>query len=703
MSKLLFFTFPLTVILLASCTTQEPVIDNPFFTNYNTPFNAPPFDNIKSEHYLPAFEEAIRRNKEEINTIVNNPDEPSFENTIVAFDKTGQMLRAVSAVFGGLRSAETNDELQQIAQEITPMLSSHGDDIRFNQELFNRIKTVYDKRKELNLNKEDGRLLRKIYEDFARNGAALPEDKREELRKINEKKAMLSLKLNENLLNENNDFRLIIEDESDLVGLPENVILAAAEQAEKFDMKGKWVFTLAKPSWIPFLQFSQKRELREKLYNAYINRGNNNNEFDNKALFIELMQLRQEKAIMLGFENYAAYFTSIQMAKTPANVYSFLYEIWEPSLKRAKAERDAMQAIIDREKGGYKLESWDWWYYAEKLRKEKYDLNEDELKPYFTLENVKQGNFILTEKLFGLKYEKRPNVPVYHSEVETYEVFDKDGSSLGILYIDPHPRQGKRGGAWCGAYRAGSYDENGNRITPIVYIVMNFTRPSGDNPAMLSWDETRTYFHEFGHAIHNFFAMGKYNRTSRSVPRDFVELPSQILENWVGEPELLKEYALHYKTKEPIPDYLIEKIKNAEYFNQGFINTEYLAAAILDMDWHISAINSDTDVNEFEKKSLKKMGLIKEIIPRYRTTNFGHIFSPGYAAGYYVYRWAGVLDSDAFYAFKETDDLFNKEVADRFRKYILAENSIWEGMNAYKEFRGKEPSIEPFLVRSGLK
>jgi len=435
---------------------------------------------------------------------------------------------------------------------------------------------------------------------------------------------------------------------------------------------------------------------------GYVNRGDNDDENDNKELFIELMMLRQQMSEMLGYNNYAGYFTAIQMAENPQNVYDFLYRVWEPALARAKMEREEMQAIIDREGGDFDLEAWDWWYYAEKLRKEKYDLDDDEVKPFFTIDNVKKGSFMLANKLWGLTFEARPDVPVYHDEVEAYEVFDHDGSHLAVLFIDPHPRPGKRSGAWCGTYRSGGY-ENGEWVSPIVTIVMNFTRPSGDKPAMLSWDETTTYFHEFGHAVHNFFAKGRYRRTSRSVPRDFVELPSQILENWAGEPDLLRTYAIHYITGEIIPDELVARLQKSEHFNQGFIQTEYLAAAILDMDWHTSAITADTDVNAFERASMQRIGLIDEIVPRYRTTNFGHIFGSGYAAGYYVYRWAEVLDADAFQAFKETGDLFNRQLARNFRKYILANNALYEGMDAYVRFRGQEPDIEPFLRRSGLK
>ncbi len=686
--------------MMLGCTkTEKP---NPFFVEWDTPFGTPPFHLIEEGHYLPAYEEGILQHKAEIDAIINNTNEPDFENTIVAYDQAGELLSKVGAVFGGLRGANTSDSLQAIARITTPMLSAHYNSIRLNQDLFARIKSVYDNREAFNLDVEQMRVVEKIYKDFERGGAALPEEKREELKKINERMSMVSLLLNENLLKENNGYTLIIEDEADLIGLPEAVRIGAAEMAQKAGMEGKWMFNLSKPSWIPFLQFSERRDLREKLYTAYLMRGDNNNEYDNKELFLELMMLRQQMSKILGYDNYGQFFTADQMAETPDNVFNFLNKVWKPAIARAKQERADMQAIINKEGGKFKLESWDWWYYAEKVRKEKYDLDEDEIKPYLTLDNVREGIFYVTNKLYGLTFKKRTDIPVYHEEVEAFEVIDNDGSHLAVLLVDPHPRATKRGGAWCGTYRSGTY-KDGEKITPVVTIVLNFSRPVGDKPAMLSWDETETYFHEFGHALHNFFADGRYRRTSRSVPRDFVELPSQVMENWAGEPEVLKVYAKHYETGESIPDELIEKMQRSSKFNQGFATTEYVAASILDMDWHTSMITDDIDVNKFEKKSMDRIGLIPEIVPRYRTANFGHIFGGGYAAGYYVYLWAGQLDSDAFEAFKETGDLFNQELAAKFRKHILAENSMGEGMEQYIKFRGKAPSIDPLLRQRGLK
>lgn len=688
------------VSMMVSC--QQAKDQNPFLTEWDTPFGTPPFHLIQDEHYIPAYEEAIEQNNAEIETIVSNPDEPNFENTIVAYDKSGELMSKIGAVYGGLSSANTSDRMQEIARELTPKLAAHRNAIRFNQDLFNRIKVVYDKRESLNLDVEQMRVVEKIYNDFARNGAALPEEQRNELKKLNERMSMVSLHLNQNLLAENNGFKLILDNEADLIGLPGDVIAGAAQAAKSEGHEGKWLFDLSKPSWTPFLQFSERRDLREKIHTAYCMRGNNDNDFDNKKLFIELMMLRKQMSEILGYKNYAEYFISEQMAETPENVYSFLNTVWEPALKRAKEERADMQNIIDREGDSFNLKSWDWWYYAEKVRKDKYNLNEDEIKPYLAFDNVREGIFYVTNKLYGLTYKKNDDIPVYHPEVEAFEVIDNDGSHLAVLLIDPHPRATKKQGAWCGTYRSGSY-KDGEKITPVVTIVLNFSRPVGDKPALLSWDEAETFFHEFGHALHNFFADGHYNRTSRSVPRDYVELPSQIMENWAGEPEVLKVYAKHYETGEPITDALIEKMQSSGKFNQGFVTVEYVAASILDMDWHTANVTEATDVNEFEKNAMNSIGLISEIVPRYRTTNFGHVFGGGYAAGYYVYLWAGQLDADAFEAFKETGDLFNQELAAKFRKHCLSDNAMGEGMEQYIKFRGKAPSIDPLLRQRGLK
>ena len=703
MKKLTLFLI-LTSMVLSSCTNKGDVTnkENPFLAEFNTPFKVPPFDLIDTIHYIPAFKAGILQENEEIDAIINNPEEPNFKNTIVPFDQSGEILRKVG-VFYSLNAANTNPTLQKIARELTPIMSAHDNEIGLNQDLFRRIKAVYDKRETLGLDKEQMRVVEKYYRDFERNGAALPEEQREELKKINDHLSMLNLEFGENLLAETNDFKLVIENKDDLIGLPEGTISGAYENAKQNDMEGKWVFTLQKPSWIPFLTYSPKRELREKIYKAYYNRGDNNNENDNKAVVAEIVKLRDQRAKLLGFGNYAEYVIDNNMAKTPENVYDFLQKVWEPALEVSKKERAEMQKIIDTEGGNFKLQSWDWWYYAEKLRKQKYNLDEEELKPYFSLDNVREGIFYVANQLYGLQFEERNDIPVYNDEVKAYEVKEADGSHLSILYIDSYPRPGKRTGAWCGAMRSGAY-ENGEKIYPVVYIVTNFTRPTGDKPALLSFDETTTFFHEFGHALHNFFADGHYRRTSRDVPRDYVELPSQVMENWAGEPEVLKAYSKHYETGESIPDELIEKIQSSGHFNQGFATVEYVAASLLDLEWHTIENADNIDVNAFEKNAMDKKGLINEIIPRYRSPYFAHIFrSSGYASGYYVYLWAEVLDSDAFNAFKDSGDLFNQDLAAKFRKYCLAENGMGDGMEQYLKFRGKEPKIDALLEKRGLK
>lgn len=704
MKKLFIGALVLAVIFIA-CQNQkketEKDMKNPFFTEWTTPYGVPPFNEIRLEHYLPALQEGIKQHEAEIDAIVTNSEEPTFENTILALDKSGQLLDKVTGTFYPLNSANTNEEMQALAREISPLMTQHRDNIAMNPELFRRIKNVYEHRDELNLDKEQKRATEKYYEDFVRGGANLSTEDQTKLRELNEELSKLSLQFGENLLAETNrNFKLVIDNEADLAGLPDDVIARAAEDAKAAGEEGKWVFTLAKPSMIPFLQYAENRDLREKLYRGYFMRGDNDNEHDNKEIIKKIVKLRDERAELLGFNNHAEYVIDVNMAKTPEAVYEFLMQLWEPAMEMAKKDRDEMQAIIDSEGGNFKLASWDWWYYAEKLRNQKFDLDEAELKPYFSLDNAKKGLFYVVEKLYGLKLEPR-DWPTYHEEAEVYEVLEADGSKLGVMYLDFHPRDGKRVGAWSTQFRDATY-RNGERIPTIGTIVMNFTRPAGDTPALLSFEEVSTLFHEFGHALHGLFADGPYDRTSGSVPRDFVELPSQIMEHWAAEPEVLKVYARHYQTGEPIPDELIEKLEKSGTFNQGFETVEYVAAALLDMDYHTTANPNIDDVRAFEKASMDRIGLIPEILPRYRSTYFSHIFSGGYSAGYYVYYWAGVLDTDAFYAFKETGDIFNQEVAAKFRT-LLEKCGADDGMTVYKNFRGKEPSIEPYLEKKGLK
>jgi len=689
-------------VMLTACTKTQKT-DNPFFTEYSTPFQVPPFDKIDTTDYYPAFIEGMKQQEAEIKSIIENQQEATFENTILPFDKSGKLLRRVSKVFFNMQEAHTNEQIQNLAQTLSPLLSKHSDDIAMNAKLFTRIKTVYEKRKESNLDAQQIRLVEKYYRDFERQGANLPKEKQDQLRKVNEELSMLSIKFGDNLLAETNkNFKLVIDNKADLDGLPESSISAAAEAAEKDSLKGKWVFTLAKPSLIPFLQYASNRELREKIYRGYFMRGNNGNANDNKAIVADVVRLRAEKAKLLGFKNYAAYIIDDNMAKTPETVDAFLDKLMKASLPVAKAELAEMQKIADKEGAKFKLQSWDWWYYAEKLRKEKYNLDEKELKPYFSLENVRNGMFAVATKLYGITFTKITNLPVYQKDVETFEVKEADGSHLGIIYMDYYPRGDKSGGAWCTDFQSSGW-ENDKKVDAVISLVLNFTPPTGDMPALLNWDETTTMFHEFGHALHGLFTQGKYNRTAGNVPQDYVEMPSQVMENWAGEPEVLRMYAKHYKTGEVIPDELIHKIENSGLFNQGFETVEYIAASILDLDYHELAAPANVDVLGFEKEAMNKIGLIDEILPRYRSTYFAHIFNGGYAAGYYVYLWAAVLDADAFDYFKQSGNIFNPELAAKFRKNCLAESGDDEGMVQYKKFRGQEPSLDPLLKRRGLK
>jgi len=690
------------MLLFATLTAQGQEPSNPFFSVYSTPFQVPPFNLIAIEHYAPAFERGIEEQKKEIEAITSNPQAPNFENTILAFDKSGELLTKVSSVFYSLNSANTSPEMQKVARVISPLVTAHRDNINLNDKLFQRIKAVYTKRDSLKLDSLQKRTVEKYYNDFVRNGANLDEAAKARLREINQQLSELGLHFGENLLAETNkNFKLVIDNPADLDGLPKDIVDAAAITAKEFGLEGKWVFTLQKPSMIPFLQYAKNRNLREKLYTGYAMRCNNNDEFDNKSIMLQIVNLRAEKAKLLGYKTYADYSISNNMAKTPEAVYDFLNQVMEPALIAATRDRDDMQAIINREGGTFKLAPWDWWYYAEKLKKEKFNLDESELKPYFKLENVRDGMFYVANQLYGITFTRRTDLPIYHPDVEVFEVKNETGAHIGLLYLDYFPRAGKRVGAWCGRFRQQTY-ENGKRITPIVTMVTNFTPPTGKTPALLTWDEVTTLFHEFGHALHGLFTDGPYDRIAGSLPRDMVELPSQVMENWAGEPRVIKVYAKHYQNGSPMPEDLINRLKKSMTFNQGFETVEYIAASVLDLDWHSITEPQKVDVLQFENNSMKRIHLLDEIYPRYRTTYFNHIIG-GYAAGYYVYLWAAVLDTDAFNAFAETGDIFNHEVATRFRKHVLTEGGNDEGMIQYVKFRGKEPSVEPLLKKRGFK
>lgn len=688
------------LVAISSCTQQGD--QNPFFSEYKTPFETAPLCNIREEHYMPAFKEGIHRHKEEIKAIITNPEAPTFANTIEALEYSGDQLDKVNNVFYNLNAAHTNDQMQSIAREIAPLLSKHSDDINLNDTLFQRVKAVYEQKDKLSLSIEQKTLLENYYKDFIRSGANLSPNKKARMREINAELSVLSLKFGENILKEDNAFELVIENEDDLAGLPDNVIVSGGEAAKERGYEGKWVYTLHKPSMIPFLQYSEKRQLREKIFTAYVNRGNNNDEYDNKAIAAKIAALRAERAQLLGFTTHAHFILDKNMARSPENVYELLDKLWTPALKRAKAETRELQKMINREDNDFAMEPWDWWYYAEKLKKEKYDLDDEVLRPYFQLENVRQGAFDLATKLWDITFIERKDIPIYHEDVKVFEVKEADGSHIGILYSDYFPRASKRGGGWMNNYRD-QYVENGRNVTPIVTNVFNFSKPTGEKPSLLSLDQVTTLFHEFGHGLHGLLSKCTYPSVSGTeVARDFVELPSQIMENWALEPEVLKTYARHYETGEMIPDELIEKIKNAGLFNQGFKTVEYLAASYLDMDWHTLTTTREQDILEFEDHSMNRINLIPEIVVRYRTPYFRHIFAGGYSSGYYSYIWAEVLDADAFQAFKETN-LFDKKTAKAFRDNVLSKGGTEEPMVLYKRFRGAEPNIDALLERRGLK
>lgn len=698
MMKNLIFAAAMSCMVCA-CGQQAADTDNPFLTEFETPYGTPDFNRIKVEHYEPAFLKGIEQQNQEIKAIVENPEEPTFENTIVALDNSGEILARVSGVFFALTEADTNDELMALEGKIAPMLSEHSDNIFLNQDLYKRVAAVHAQEEagKITLTTEQHYLLDKYYKEFIRSGAGLDAQKQERLREINKQLSTLTIEFGNHVLADNNDYLLVVDKKEDLAGLPEAVIEGAAHEAKAHGKDGKWVFTLQESSRTPLLQYAQNRELRKNIYQAYTSLGNRGNANDNKDVLKQVLALRLEKAQLMGFSNYAEYQLSDNMAKTPQNALDLLYGLWKYSIKNAEAEAAELQKIMDREGKGEKLEAWDWWYYAEKLRQEKYSLNEDEIKPYFSQEDVFNGLCMVVNKLYGITLTPCDSISVYNKDVKTYIVKDADGSLLGVFYSDYMPRASKRSGAWMSNFR-----EEQEGVRPLIYNVASFTKPAGDIPSLLTIDEARTMFHEFGHALHGLLTQCKYKGVSgTSVARDFVELPSQIMEHWAVAPEVLKMYAKHYKTREAIPDSLIAKIENQALFNQGFMTTELLAAAILDMEMHCLTTMEGFDVLQFEKQLMDKIGLMPQIAPRYRSTYFNHIMG-GYAAGYYCYLWAERLDTDAFEAFKE-HGLFDQATATSFRKNILEKGGSDDPMKLYVTFRGAEPSIEPLLQARGLK
>lgn len=674
---------------------------NPFFEEFNTPKGTPPFELIKKDDYKPAFLKGVEQQSQQIEAITNSPAKPTFENTVVALDESGDILTRVSAVFGAIRGADSDPDIQKIAEEISPLLSEHNDNIYLNEKLFSRIKQVYADSVNTNRTTEQKRLVEKYYKAFVRSGIDLSQAKKDRLREINKELSLLSLNFGKNLLAETNNFQLVIDNEKDLLGLSADEIGLAASTAKAKGLDGKWVFTLSKPSWVPFLQYADNRDLREKLYKAMYNRGNNNNEFDNKEIINQIVNLRVEKANLLGYKSHADYVLAETMAKNPDNVFELLNRVWKYALPQAKKEAAELQALANREGANFQIESWDWWYYTEKLRKEKYALDEEELRPYFMVDNVRDGAFLVANKLYGITFKPLTDVSVYEKDVQVFEVNNEDGSYVGVLYLDYFPRAGKRNGAWMSSFRKQRV-QNGEFVHPIIYNVGNFALPTADKPSLLTVDQVETLFHEFGHGLHGLLSDVNYDGLSgTAVTRDFVELPSQIYEHWAFHPDVLKLYAKHYITGEVIPDELIEKIQNAGNFNQGFATTEFVAAAILDMKWHTITQQQDLDVEKFENEAMQQIGLISQIIPRYKSTYFAHIFDGGYSSGYYSYLWSEVLDADAFQAFVE-NGIFDRKTGQSFRDNVLSKGGSEDPMVLYKKFRGAEPNPIYLLKNRGF-
>ena len=695
MKKIILVSFVLSTIM--ACTNQ-----NPLLTEQNTPYGVPAFDKVKIEHYMPAFEKAIAENKAEIEAIVNNPEAPTFANTIEALDRSGELLDKVVGVFFNVLEADGNDEMNKIAEEVTPLLSELSDGIILNDALFQRVKAVYEQRETLGLNDEQMRLLTETFKSFANNGANLPEDKKTRLKEINQELGLLSLQFGNNVVAETNAYQLFITDEAELKGLPESAKAAAKEEAVAAGRPEAWLFTPKRTSFTPVLQYCENRELRKELLMAYTTRGNHDNENDNKGIIVKTMQLRVEKAQLFGYTNPADYILADCMAKDAKTVDAFLESVWEPSLKAAKREAKELQKLLSQDLPGEKLQPWDWWFYTEKLREAKYDLNEEELKPYFELNNVRNGAFQLAHELFGINFEKLEGMPVYNPEVEVFKVTYADGSLVGILYTDYFPRAGKRPGAWMNNICNQYVDANGVDHRPVIINVGNFNKPTQGNPSLLSMDDVETLFHEFGHALHGLLSKATYKSLAgTNTPRDFVELPSQFMENYCYHPQIMKTYAFHYQTGEVMPDELIEKINRASTFNEGFVMTELLSASILDMDYHKMTTTEAFDVNAFEEASMKNMQMIPEIITRYRSTFYNHIFTTGYAAGYYSYTWSAVLDADAFAAFVETGDILNPEVAKRYL-HLLEQGGTRDAQELYLEFRGKPADPKHLLEKKGF-
>ena len=689
----------LVISLLVSVSLMA---QNPFFTKPETPHGTFPFDKLKNEHFMPALQEGIKQHNAEIEAIVNNPAAPTFDNTIVALERSGMLYTKVLTVFYALNSAETNDEMQKLSLEFSPIITEHSNNIMLNEKLFARVKAVYEQRDKLKLNTEDKMLLQKTYDSFAMNGAALPDDKKEQYKELSQKLSLASLQFAQNALQEMNGYSLLIKDKEVLSGIPDNVLSAAKKNAEEAGKEG-WLLDLRATCYTPIMMYADNRDLRREIWMAFNTQCMDGSKYDNRGNISTIINSRLEIAKLFGYSNYAEYALRDRMAENPANVYNLLNQLLDAYTSKAEEELAEVQAYADNHGGYFKIQPWDFSYYSEKLKNEKFDLNADMLKPYFELEHVKSGVFGLAGKLYGLKFNKNEKIPVYHDEVEAYEVTDANGKYLAVLYTDFHPRKGKRAGAWMTEYKAQYKDEKGRDSRPHITIVMNFTRPTDDKPALLTFEEAETFLHEFGHALHGMLSKGTYASISgTSVYRDFVELPSQIMENWATETEWLNEYAVHYQTGEKMPAELVQKIIDASNFNCGYACLRQLGFGLQDMAYHTITTPYDGDVLEMERTSTAKANVLPDVPATGRCTTFSHIFAGGYAAGYYSYKWAEVLDADAFSLFKK-NGIYDKKTATSFRKNILEKGGSEHPMTLYKRFRGQEPTIDALLLRNGLK
>lgn len=689
-----------TLSLSTSCMKKET---NPFLEEYTTEYQIPPFDKIKAEHYIPAFEKGIEEARAEIKAIVNNPEEPTFDNTILALDNSGKLLGKVSYVFGALSECLNDSAMEKIAEVAYPMLSAYSDEVSMNDSLFIRVKALYDKKDSLGLNTAQLRLLEKNYKSFVRNGALLSPEQKDSLKSINQQLATLNLNFSTNILKETNKWELVVDNEADLSGLPASSIAVAAEEAEARGMKGKWVFTLHAPSRLPLLTYADKRELREKMYKGYTSLASNDNEFNNDANINAILKLRTQKARLLGFNSFADYQLDNVMAKTVAAAEDLLMKIWKPAIAKVKEEVADMQAYADKHGDKITIEPWDYYYYAEKVKKEKYNFSEDDVRPYFHVDSVRKGIFTLANKLYGITFTEMPDAPKYHPDVKVYDVKDAQGNHVAVFMTDYFPRDSKRQGAWMSEFK-GESNVNGVSERPIIYNVGNFTKPTAETPSLLTIDEVETMFHEFGHGLHGMLTTATYSgQSGTNVDRDFVELPSQINEHWAFEPELLKEYAHHYVTGEVIPDALVQKLVETGKFNQGFATTELAGAALLDIAWHKMALDKDVDVMAFEKSVADNLKMPREVQFRYRSPYFKHIFgSDQYASGYYTYLWAEVLDADGYELFKERG-IFDPATAKSYLENILQPGDSEDPMTLFIRFRGQAPTVDALLENRGLK